>query len=77
MVCVMAWLASHDICIWPGRQGMWLGIVCGMALRAWYGICYGLSGKEWCMISPDTHDIIYGMAWRSWHGIFYGLAGIA
>ena len=48
---------------------MWLGILCGMAWRAWHGIRYGLASKECCMIWPGGLGMI-------WHGTCYGLAGI-
>ena len=76
MVYIMAWWASHGIWLWPARQGMGLGIVCGMDWRAWHGVWYGLAGKERYMVWPGGHGYIYGMAWRPWHGICYGLAGI-
>ena len=41
---------------------MGLGIVYGIALRAWHGIWYGLADKEWCMVWPGGHGMIYGMA---------------
>ena len=77
----MAWWVSHGIWLygiwlWPGRQGMGLGIVCSIAWRAWHGIWYGLAGKEWFMVWPGAHGMIYGMARRSWLDICYGLAGI-
>ena len=34
MVYGIAWRASHGMLLWPGRQGMGLGIACGMAWRA-------------------------------------------
>ena len=89
----MAWRALHGIWyglagiiwLWPGRQGMGLGIVNSLAWRAWHGIWYGLAGKNWCMVWPVgtawymvwsvVHDIVYAMAWRA--SLWYGLADIA
>ena len=77
MVYGMAWRASHDIWLWPGRQGMGLGIVYGMAWRARNGVWYGLVGTARYMVWPGGHGMVYTMAWRASHGIWYGLADIA
>ena len=62
MVYGMAWRASHGIWLWPGRQGMELGIVCSMAWRSWlvyamawlasHGIWFGLANITWYMVWP-------------------------
>ena len=51
--------------VWPDGQGM----IYGIALRQWHGICYGLAGITWYMIWPGEHHMVYGMAWRgmSWY----------
>ena len=76
MVYGIAWRASHGIWLWPGRQGMGLGIVYGMAWSARHGIWYEVAGKRWCMVWPCGYGMVYGMAWWPWHGICYGLAYI-
>ena len=50
-----------------------------MALRAWYGIWFGLAsifgiwcglvGFAWCLVWPGGPRMVYIMAWRASHGI--------
>ena len=54
----IAWRASHGIWLWPGRQGMELGIV--MVWPDGHGMIYA-----W----PGGHRMVYAMAWRASHAI--------
>ena len=44
-------------------------MVYGLALRACYGIWYGMAGIAWCMVWPRESRLVYSMAWRASHGI--------
>ena len=36
-----------------------------MALRAWYGIWFGLASMLWYIVWPGRHHMLYGMSWRT------------
>ena len=36
-----------------------------MALRAGYGIWFGLASMLWYVVWPGEHRLLYGMAWRT------------
>ena len=54
--------------VWPCKHGM----VHGMALRAWHGICYGFVSMACYMVLLDGPGMIYG--YPGGHGMVYGIA---
>ena len=54
----MFWPGGKELCmIWPDGHGM----IYGMALWQWHGICYGLACITWYMVWPGEHLMVYGM----------------